>query len=607
MQAIILAAGMGKRLGALTANNTKCMVKVNGVTLIERMLGQLDRRKLSRIVVVTGYEGKKLKDYIDELNLRTPICFIDNPVYDKTNNIYSLSLAKDYLLSEDTLLFESDIIFEDMMIDDLMNDTRPTLALVDKYESWMDGTCIRVDKDDNILQFISGKKIKYQEKVDYYKTVNTYKCSINFSRKIYVPFLEAYRNALGENEYYEQVLKVITVLDNPEIHALRVNGRKWYEIDDIQDLDIAETLFCEDPSEKYHMITSRYGGYWRYPDLLDFCYLVNPYFPQKHMVEEMMASFSDLLRDYPSGMGVNRLLASKNFNIPKENILVGNGAAELIRSIADYVKAEKCCRVGIVSPTFEEYPNRFFKDKCVFYDTSANGYRYNADDLIEYFEGKRITSLVLINPDNPTGNYVKKDDVLKLVSWTKSEKIQFIYDESFLDFAEESDASLIDTDFIRENRHVMIIKSISKSYGVPGLRLGILVCGNENVIDACLKDVSIWNINSIAEFYLQIYGKYKNDYAESLVQIKEERSRFVKKLSEISGIKVFPSEANYVMVELPEGVSAENVAVYLLNKHNILVKELWKKTGEDRYLRIAVRDACDNERLVESLEGLLGS
>ena len=607
MQAIILAAGMGKRLGALTANNTKCMVKVNGVTLIDRMLGQLDRRKMSRIVIVTGYEGEKLKDYIGTLNLKTPVCFIDNPVYDKTNNIYSLSLAKDYLLTEDTLLFESDIIFEEMLIDDLINDQRPTLALVDKYESWMDGTCIRVDKDDNILQFISGKKIRYQETVDYYKTVNIYKFSRNFSQKIYVPFLEAYRNALGENEYYEQVLRVITVLDNPEIHALRVSGRKWYEIDDIQDLDIAETLFCEDPSEKYHMIASRYGGYWRYPYLLDFCYLVNPYFPKKHMVEEMIASFSELLRDYPSGMGVNRLLASKNFNIPTENILVGNGAAELIRGVADYIKMQDCYNVGIVSPTFEEYPNRFLKDNCVFYDTSLNGYSYTVDDLISYFEDKRIKSLVLINPDNPTGNYVKKADVLKLVEWTKSKEILFIYDESFLDFATESGVSLIDSGFIKENQHVLIIKSISKSYGVPGLRLGILVCGNENVIEECLKDASIWNINSFAEFYLQIYGKYKNDYEDSLVQIKEERSRFVDRLKGIRGIKVFPSEANYVMVELSEGNSAESVAVELLERHDILVKELGKKTGKDRYLRIAVRNSHDNDRLAESLEGLLNS
>ena len=143
MQAIILAAGMGKRLKELTQNNTKCMVKVNGVSLIDRLLHQLEKQHLSRIVIVVGYEGQKLIDYIATLGIKTPISYVDNAVYDKTNNIYSLALAKNYLMEEDTLLFESDVIIDDSAIDELVKDPRDTLAMVDKYESWMDGTCVK--------------------------------------------------------------------------------------------------------------------------------------------------------------------------------------------------------------------------------------------------------------------------------------------------------------------------------------------------------------------------------------------------------------------------------------------------------------------------------
>ena len=142
MQGLILAAGMGKRLGELTQDNTKCMVEVNGVTLIDRVLHQLDKYNLSRIIIVVGYEGKKLIEYISTLKINTGIIFVENPIYDRTNNIYSLALAKDYLVKEDTLLLESDLIFEDEVIQVLLEDARDTLALVDKYESWMDGTCI---------------------------------------------------------------------------------------------------------------------------------------------------------------------------------------------------------------------------------------------------------------------------------------------------------------------------------------------------------------------------------------------------------------------------------------------------------------------------------
>ena len=196
MQAIILAAGMGKRLKALTKNNTKCMVEVNGVSLISRMLSQIEKKHLSRIVIVVGYEGRKLIDYIATLNISTPIVYVENPIYDKTNNIYSLALAKDYLLEEDTLLFESDLIFEESVIDQLLDDPRETLALVDKYESWMDGTCVKLGDDDSIESFIPGKKFKFEEINDYYKTVNIYKFSKHFSQTCYVPFLEAYSKAL---------------------------------------------------------------------------------------------------------------------------------------------------------------------------------------------------------------------------------------------------------------------------------------------------------------------------------------------------------------------------------------------------------------------------
>lgn len=180
MQGLILAAGMGKRLKELTQNNTKCMVKVNGVSLIDRMLHQLDKLQLSRIVIVVGYEGQKLKDYISTLHVQTPICFVDNPIYDKTNNIYSLSLAKEYLKQEDTLLLESDLIFEDDVLHCIIEDPRETLALVDKYESWMDGTCIKIGDDDSIEAFIPRKRFVFEDIPYYYKTVNIYKFSKHF-------------------------------------------------------------------------------------------------------------------------------------------------------------------------------------------------------------------------------------------------------------------------------------------------------------------------------------------------------------------------------------------------------------------------------------------
>ena len=598
MQAIILAAGMGKRLKELTSNKTKCMVKVNGVSLIDRMLHQIEKYSLNRIVIVVGYEGQHLMDYIGTLGIKTPIIFVNNPIYDKTNNIYSLALAKDYLKEDDTLLFESDLIFEDAVIDELLSDPRETLALVDKYESWMNGTCLRVDENDNIKDFISGKNVQYKEVVDYYKTVNIYKFSRGFSEKIYIPFLDAYENALGNNEYYEQVLKVITMLDDPEIKAKRLNGEKWYEIDDVQELDIAEALFCEDPAKRVKLIEQRYGGFWRFPKLVDYCYLVNPYFPPHMMVEEMIASFQTLLTQYPSGQRVNSLLAWNYFNIHQENIVVGNGAAELIKSLLGFFDG----KTGFIRPTFEEYPHRFCKENSVFFDVSAKDYSYTADDIIGFFTENKVDNLVIINPDNPSGNYISKADMLRLVEWGKTNSVNIVLDESFIDFADDPDSSLLVQKIISDNPHLYLMKSISKSYGVPGLRLGILASGNKEIIAEIKKDVSIWNINSFAEFYMQIYIKYIKDYEKAKELFRKERARFVEKLSETEGIRVLPSQANFLLIELTSGITAFELTEKLLNRHNILIKDLTSKLGNDRFIRIAVKDTAENDKFLEALK-----
>lgn len=603
MQAIILAAGMGKRLKELTRNQTKCMVKVNGVTLIERMLRQLERKHLSQIVIVVGYEGQKLIDFVGTLDIQTSIVFINNPIYDRTNNIYSLFLAREQLRREDTILLESDLIFEDEVLDVLIDDPRASLALVDKYQSWMDGTCITLDENDQIISFIPGKKLRYEEREKYFKTVNIYKFSQQFSQTCYVPFLEAYSTALGKNEYYEQVLKVIIALDHPEICAKRLNGELWYEIDDIQDLDIAESIFTPDENKKVALLQGRYGGYWRYPKLLDFCYLVNPYFPPAKMIDEIKASFDCLITQYPSGMRVNSLLAAKNFGVRPENIVLGNGAAELIKSLMEYLRGTT---VGIIRPTFEEYSNRFGGEKTVVFTPDNENYAYSAEDIVAFFEGKNIDSLILINPDNPSGNYIPLNGSKRLISWSADRNIKLVVDESFVDFADETNSTLIQQDVLNENPHLCVIKSISKSYGVPGLRLGILASGDRELIAWMKKDVAIWNINSFAEFYLQIEEKYRSEYSAALDRFRRERARFQAELSKISSLRVIPSQANFVMVEVLGGLAPRELLKTLLIKHDLLIKELVTKTNGRNYIRLAVRCTEDNNVLLSALREELG-
>ena len=608
MQAIILAAGMGRRLGDYTKNNTKCMVPVNGVRLIDRLLSQLAKQQLKRIIIVVGYKGKELREYLEsqygqQLTASCQLLFAENPVYDKTNNIYSLALVKDQLQEDDTLLIESDLIFSDKMIPMIVDNPYPNLALVAKYETWMDGTMVRLDDEQNIVNFISKDAFDYNDVDAYYKTVNIYKLSQQFSQQKYVPFLDAYTKAVGNNEYYENVLRIISMLNNHEMKALPIGTEKWYEIDDKQDLDIAEALFADekDVLRKYY---GRYGGFWRFPQMLDFCYLVNPYFPSRRMKDELRANFDTLLTEYPSGMKVNTLIASKSFGVSEPYIVPGNGAAELIKSLPQPLQ-RRGDLIGIIRPTFEEYPNRFDKDSQVTFVPQNEDYRYSADDLMAFFGDKDIRLLMVINPDNPSGNFIPKADILRLAQWCEERQIRLVVDESFVDFSEDyATNSLLSDEILESYPHMAVMKSISKSYGVPGLRLGILASADKELIAAIKKEVSIWNLNSFAEFFMQIYNKHEKDYQRACAKFVAERADFERQLRQVPFFRVMSSQANYFLCEVLPPYTASEIVIYMLKQHNILTRDCSGKPGLDpnkQYMRIAVRNHEENTRLVEGL------
>ncbi|SFV64101.1 Phosphocholine cytidylyltransferase / Aspartate aminotransferase [hydrothermal vent metagenome] len=599
MQGLILAAGTGSRLGKHTKENTKCMLEVNGETLIKQALEKINRVGIKKLILVVGYKKDNLISHLGNKYKDVEIEYIENPIYDKTNNIYSLFLARDKLAEDDTILLESDIIFDEKILQDLVDDKRKSLAVVDKYKAWMDGTSVTIDDEDNIINFLPKKNFRFQDVNNYYKTVNIYKFSKDFSNKIYIPFLEAYSKAMGDNEYYESVLRVLTILDGHELRVKRLNGEKWYEIDDIQDKANSEIIFARNPEEKLRLIQARYGGYWRFPDLKDFCYLVNPYFPTQKMQEEMKAYFYELISQYPSGQETQRLLAGKMFGIESENIIVGNGASEIIRGLGNIIKGT----FGLAFPTFNEYPESLGYERVVNYIPDNREFSYDFNNMLEL--AKISDNLLLINPDNPSGNFISKNDLIILVSKLKDMNKKIILDESFVDFSTNGeDESMLEQDILDDYPNLIIIKSISKSYGVPGVRLGILATSNSEIMNKIEKELTIWNINSYGEFFLQTIGKYKKDYIEACRIISNERDRFFNRLKEIDYLIVIYSQANYFLIEINSKFTALELTEILLDKYDLYIKDLTGKIGFENkeYIRIAVKDFDDNEFMIEKLK-----
>ena len=367
-------------------------------------------------------------------------------------------------------------------------------------------------------------------------------------------------------------------------------------------MDIAEALFAEekDVIRKYY---GRYGGYWRFPEMLDYCYLVNPYFNESKIIAEMEANFRTLASEYPSGMKVNTLLASKCWSIREDWIIPGNGAAELIKALMEQLPGT----LGIIRPTFEEYPNRRRPESLVTFVPKNSDYRYTADDLIDFFSKNHADSVLLINPDNPSGNFIPFGDLLRLATWAEEQRVQLIVDESFVDFSIDFKTNtLLKNDILEKFPHLFVMKSISKSYGIPGIRLGILCSSNAALIQKIKQYVSIWNINSFAEFFMQIYNKYEKDYLRACEKFIDTRKEFEKELRQIPFLRTMPSQANFFLCEVLPPFTANKLVITMLKRFDILMRDCSGKKGlqDKQYMRIAVRSREDNKRLITALNGL---
>ena len=598
MQALMLAAGSGSRLGKYTKDHTKCMVKVGGKTLLERTIDALRLAGIKKFVIVVGYEGEKLVKYINESFPDMEFKIVNNPDYAETNNIYSLYLAKDLLVEDDTVMIESDLIYDTHLIKDMVDCKDENLIAVAKYRQWMDGTVTLIDNEDTVTEFVEKKDFIFENADKYYKTVNIYKFSKEFLNDQYVPFLEAYIKAYGKNKYYELVLKAIAHLKNAGLKAFKLENVNWYEVDNAQDLDIANTMFAKD-EDMLHAYEMHYGGYWRFDDIKDFCYLVNPYFPPKKMKDQMKYFFDTLLSQYPSGMNIQKINAGRMFGIDEDEVLIGNGAAELINALGSILKG----RLVLPIPAFNEYIRCFKNCEIKPIYTSETDFCLKKEIILKEIEEANI--LALINPDNPSGSFLKFDDIIEIINKCQRLNVTCIIDESFIDFAQKDIRyTLVSSEIMQKYKNLIVIKSISKSYGVPGIRLGIAASGNAQILNAMKEKMSIWNINSYGEYFLQIFTLFADQYKSSCDKIAEQRKLMQDRLSKISYIKVYDSQANYIMCKITGKYGSKELANKLIKNYNILIKDLSDKYGFNgsQFIRLAVRDFEDNDLLCKALE-----
>jgi histidinol-phosphate/aromatic aminotransferase/cobyric acid decarboxylase-like protein/choline kinase len=591
--ACILAAGLGSRLKSLTRGAAKCMVNVNGRPLVDHLLDCLDKLDYDKYVFVIGHKGEKLREFLSKHWQR--IEFIDNPVYNKTNNIFSLYLASRRLADFDEIhLFESDVwVRPDILINYLSAPAPNGSVLVSPYEYWMDGTSVTLEEDRKVSGFILKTDVHHYTRGQLYKTVNVYKFRGDFFRSMYVPFIEAYIKTQGSSSYYEDVLRVLAPIESFRLEGFIIPPDTWMEIDDAEDLRRAAIFSASALNTRHAALMAQYGGYWKSSNLTDLTLPTNPYFPTPEFMAEFNQETANAIGNYPSTQSVIAGIAAKSCDFEHDQIAVGNGASELLQALFSCVTGA----VAICPPTFLEY-ERLLGHRVRHIKRSFPRDSFRAT-LLAYATSSE-THLAIINPNNPTGEWLDRDDVLSIAKTQASHNKMLLVDESFADFG--PGVSCAERDLLYQHPNLIILRSYGKSHGVGGLRLGLLFSTNTELVKSVRAALPIWNVSAFAEIFLDLLPKYKSQFEASLIKVRGDRERLAERLRAL-GFAIAPSAANFLLVQIPEGVRDRAAEVFL--KNGLLIKIIERDGLEGLHVRIPVKGAGLDARICQAFDELL--
>jgi len=587
MKALILAAGYGNRMKPLTDSCHKTLLPIAGGTIIGRIIEGLVANDVRDFVFVTGYRHDDLVDYITTNFPCISCTFVENKRYRETNNIYSMALAFEQVeFDDEVLLIESDLIYEPAVIERIIKSKHANVALVDHYRSGMDGTVVAVH--DSVVTHVIPPHLQ-DSKFDFsdkYKTLNIYKFSRDFCAHEFKRLLTFYARTIDANCYYELILGILIYMQRETIHAEILQGENWAEVDDPNDLAVAEFIF--DKGRRGELLEKSFGGYWNH-DILDFCFIRNMHFPTASVLSEMHNNLADLVHNYGSRQSVLNQKLAYLLLCREERLQVLNGASQIYPVLRLRFGEEN---VLLPDPTFGEYPRVFAK-----HETYSD--RVGIDWLDFGCRLRDVGVAVIVNPNNPTGSIVPTAAIMACAEQHPDK--QFIVDESFIDFADQP--SIIEILETRPLDNVLVVKSLSKAYGVPGIRLGFVYTSNMDLYRFIQAQTPIWNLNSLAEFYLEILLKQRKGLAESFRLTIADRNEFAANLLTVPYVaNVFPSRANFLLVSLRRKGAPSDLVGHLLARHGIYIKEVTNKFVDDsRYLRLAVRTRQENDRLVAAM------
>ena len=590
MKAIILTAGYGNRMRPLTKNTHKTLLTVAGTTILKRIIDGLIDNNINDILIVTGFRADDIKNYLAITYPQIPFSFVHNERFSQTNNIFSLALAFDSLdtIETDILVIESDLIYDKSIIGRILRSSYSNVALVDKFRSGMDGTVVTVKND--IISAVIPPHLQDDnfDFSDKYKTLNIYKFSKEFCQTSFKKLLSYYAHVIDNNCYYELILGILIYMQKETVHAEIIESEKWAEVDDPNDVAVAEFTFHQN---RKSLLESIMGGYWNF-DVLDFCFIRNMYFPDSSLISEMKNNLHNVIHNYGSKQSILNKKMSWLLLCNPSHVITLNGASQIYPLLKQWCSGKTAL---IPNPTFGDY-TRIFSLTDSYIDSGS----FNLCEITQ--KAKENDCIVFVNPNNPTGTGIQTDWIYSFAQDHLKKLI--IVDESFIEFSNEP--SMITLLEKKSLDNIIVIKSLSKSLGIPGVRLGFCYSTNRQFNSYIHEYIPIWNMNSLAEFCLEIFLKHRIDLKNSITLTNNDRFNFLQELKTIPFFQtVFPSEANFILVKLRTDVCAGKIVDYLLQNESIFIKDVtFKFNTQCNYLRFAVRLPAENQRCITALHSL---
>lgn len=594
-KAIILAAGAGTRLGFL--DGPKALTPVNGVPILHRALRELASAGVREAVVVVGHRADDIVAGVGTRFGGITVTYVHAPDFAITNNAYSLWLARHHL-DQDVFLLDGDVVFDAALLHRVAGQDTPLSIAVAPWTTGMNGTVVDMEGAKVTRVRLAEDQ---DHRVDLPRTFKTVNVQVLRSAYLETEFLPGLERLVGRGEveaFYDAVVAESVNLGQVAAEGVDCRDLRWQEIDDRGDLALAEYRFGS-VDERLELIRGQHGGYWRYP-VTDHSLLYNLYFPPEELWQALTGDLRAALVHYPMGQSAVRELLAAAIGRPADQLAVANGAAELIRILPRLFD-----RVVLTLPGFNEYEAVFGLSRTTGVELAAPDFPFDPDHVLQAVSDTGAEAAIVTSPNNPTGRAVPGEQLLRLAKLLGPSGARLVLDESFVDFC-DGEQSLEPR--LADHPNLVIIKSMSKAYGLAGLRLGYLASADREFVERTRAELPIWNINGPAESFLRHLPRFGKEFRRSVERVRSDREELSRGLAGIAGLRVLGSDANFVLARLDRPWTGPALVRELFARHHILVKDCAGKSMADgeQYVRIAGRTASDNRRLVSALAEVLG-